>query len=131
MQRRCGLILNLVPKRLHIFYSRFLTKEQTDQQQRTQLECTFHLYESAGSFMNQSADFVLASVLAVACSASLIVPMVIMALDPFLVKSLRTTSVSVIIFGFILAIWDTKTVMILTPADSVVLVVFVGLGGSP
>jgi len=53
-------------------------------------------------FLNRLADSIIASLVAVDCGVSLIVPMAIKALNPPLTKSLITTSVLVVVFGFTL-----------------------------
>ena len=80
--------------------------------------------------VDRLANFVIATVLAVGGGASLIVPMVVMALNPSLTKSLITTSVAVVLFALVFALVDRKIVMTLTTAYAAVLVVFVGTSGT-
>ena len=62
---------------------------------------------------------------------SLIVPLVIMVLNPSLTKSLITTLVAVIVFTFIIALSDKKNALGLATAYAAVLVVFVGIVARP
>jgi hypothetical protein len=87
--------------------------------------------EIYSTFLTRLADSIIASILAISGAAALIVPMVIMALNPSLTKSLITTSAAVVIFAFILGFWDRKNVLTLTFAYAAVLVVFVGTSGTP
>jgi len=78
-------------------------------------------------FLNRLANSIIASLLAVSCGATLVIPMIIMTLHPSLRKSLATTSASVVIFAFAVGAGDRRNVMSLTFAYAAVLVVLVGL----
>lgn len=79
--------------------------------------------------VSEFVDVVARFIIAVAGGASLIVPMVIMALRPSLIKSLVTVSVAVVIFSLLLAfgirVSNIET-LVSTATYAAVLVVFVG-----
>ncbi|KAH8891658.1 hypothetical protein GQ53DRAFT_720301 [Thozetella sp. PMI_491] len=80
-------------------------------------------------FVDSLARFIMA----VACGAALIVPMVVMTFDPSRNKSLITVSISVLLFAIFLAsgIGATNTeVLAATATYAAVLVVFVGTSGT-
>jgi len=78
--------------------------------------------------VKRMADSIIVSLYAIAGGASLIVPMVVMSLQPSLKKSLITTSVAVVLFGLLAGVLDRKNPLNLTMAYAAVLVVFVGVG---
>jgi hypothetical protein len=64
--------------------------------------CTQELPWSYSTFLKSFADSIIASILAISYRASLVVPIVVMVFNPFINKSLITTSIAVVTFAFFL-----------------------------
>jgi hypothetical protein len=90
----------------------------------------FGRYYEESPYLRRLSDWLFMSLLAIRCGSSLVVPMVIMVLNPSVNKSLITTSIAVAIFGFTLGFVDRTNIMSLTSAYAAVLVGFVGTSGT-
>lgn len=87
-----------------------------------------HPPEVYSKFLDSLARFVVGT----AGGCALIVPMVVMALDPTLTKSLVTVSAAVLLFALVLGLvfeTDNKDTITATATYAAVLVVFVGTSG--